>query len=191
MRLNVNPQVARFGRMWLDWLCAFVNHFPLVQWLFTIFSMSTTREHYERFIRKADLFRTYLLYCVTNNVITVPIHKDITDRKYLYSSVSDHSHLVMLEEANNAHSGYSSISCGRCLWPLLITTECSNRELCFIFMLSLDHCLTVVFVGGPKGIVSPFHDVPLFANSDKTVYNMVVEIPRWTNAKMEVWFYVK
>jgi len=45
---------------------------------------------------------------------------------------------------------------------------------------------SVVFIGGPKGIVSPFHDVPLFANSDKTVFNMVVEIPRWTNAKMEV-----
>jgi len=34
--------------------------------------------------------------------------------------------------------------------------------------------------------VSPFHDVPLFANFDKTVFNMIVEIPRWTNAKMEV-----
>ena len=45
-----------------------------------------------------------------------------------------------------------------------------------------------MFVGGPQGIVSPFHDVPLFANSDKTVFNMIVEIPRWTNAKMEVWF---
>jgi inorganic pyrophosphatase len=34
--------------------------------------------------------------------------------------------------------------------------------------------------------ISPFHDVPLFANADQTVLNMVVEIPRWTNAKMEV-----
>lgn len=30
------------------------------------------------------------------------------------------------------------------------------------------------------------HDIPLFANEEKTVYNMVVEVPRWTNAKMEV-----
>lgn len=35
-------------------------------------------------------------------------------------------------------------------------------------------------------IISPFHDIPLCANSERTVFNMVVEIPRWTNAKMEV-----
>ena len=34
--------------------------------------------------------------------------------------------------------------------------------------------------------VSPFHDVPLYANEQQTVLNMIVEIPRWTNAKMEV-----
>ena len=34
--------------------------------------------------------------------------------------------------------------------------------------------------------VSPLHDIPLFANEAKSVLNMVVEIPRWTNAKMEV-----
>ena len=34
--------------------------------------------------------------------------------------------------------------------------------------------------------VSPFHDVPLYANEQQTILNMVVEIPRWTNAKLEV-----
>lgn len=34
--------------------------------------------------------------------------------------------------------------------------------------------------------ISPLHDIPLHANITKDVYNMVVEIPRWTNAKMEV-----
>lgn len=33
---------------------------------------------------------------------------------------------------------------------------------------------------------SPFHDVPLFANEDKTILNFFVEIPRWTNAKQEI-----
>jgi len=32
-------------------------------------------------------------------------------------------------------------------------------------------------------VVSPFHDIPL-KNGDN--YNMVVEIPRWSNAKMEI-----
>ncbi|XP_058885603.1 inorganic pyrophosphatase-like isoform X3 [Acipenser ruthenus] len=49
--------------------------------------------------------------------------------------------------------------------------------------------------------ISPFHDIPLFAgddqendvptkkakkNGNEIVFNMVVEIPRWTNAKMEI-----
>lgn len=34
--------------------------------------------------------------------------------------------------------------------------------------------------------VSPFHDIPLYANAEQTILNMVVEIPRWTNAKLEV-----
>lgn len=34
--------------------------------------------------------------------------------------------------------------------------------------------------------ISPLHDIPLHANAANNVYNMVVEVPRWTNAKMEV-----
>lgn len=34
--------------------------------------------------------------------------------------------------------------------------------------------------------ISPFHDIPLYANEQQTVLNMIVEIPRWTNAKLEV-----
>lgn len=35
-------------------------------------------------------------------------------------------------------------------------------------------------------VVSPFHDVPLYADESKKVLNMIVEIPRWSNAKMEI-----
>ena len=34
--------------------------------------------------------------------------------------------------------------------------------------------------------VSPFHDIPLFSNKAKGTFNAVIEIPRWSNAKMEV-----
>uniref|UniRef100_A0A5F8H6U9 inorganic diphosphatase n=1 Tax=Monodelphis domestica TaxID=13616 RepID=A0A5F8H6U9_MONDO len=34
--------------------------------------------------------------------------------------------------------------------------------------------------------ISPFHDIPLKPESKEEVFNMVVEIPRWTNAKMEI-----
>jgi nucleosome-remodeling factor subunit len=34
--------------------------------------------------------------------------------------------------------------------------------------------------------ISPFHDIPLLADPENRVYNMVVEVPRWSNAKMEI-----
>uniref|UniRef100_A0A1I8BYW8 Inorganic pyrophosphatase n=1 Tax=Meloidogyne hapla TaxID=6305 RepID=A0A1I8BYW8_MELHA len=44
-----------------------------------------------------------------------------------------------------------------------------------------------IFIKGPTGnFVSPWHDIPLFADPDAKIFNMVVEIPRWTNAKMEM-----
>lgn len=45
-----------------------------------------------------------------------------------------------------------------------------------------------IFYQSPDGqFLSPFHDIPLFPDpSDSSVLNMVVEIPRWTNAKMEI-----
>jgi inorganic pyrophosphatase len=38
-------------------------------------------------------------------------------------------------------------------------------------------------------VVSPWHDVPLLASSPTAspqIFNMIVEIPRWTNSKQEV-----
>eukprot|EP00745_Piridium_sociabile_P007844 TRINITY_DN152784_c0_g1_i1.p1 TRINITY_DN152784_c0_g1~~TRINITY_DN152784_c0_g1_i1.p1 ORF type:complete len:290 (-),score=78.99 TRINITY_DN152784_c0_g1_i1:255-1124(-) len=44
-----------------------------------------------------------------------------------------------------------------------------------------------VFFKGPNGnIISPFHDIPLYSDAKAKTCNMVVEIPRWTNAKMEI-----
>lgn len=54
---------------------------------------------------------------------------------------------------------------------------------------TLEHRIFIEKDGVP---VSPFHDIPLYANEQQTILNMVVEVPRWTNAKMEVratWFY--
>ena len=48
---------------------------------------------------------------------------------------------------------------------------------------TLEHRVYIEKDGTP---LSPFHDIPLYANEQQTVLNMVVEIPRWTNAKMEV-----
>ncbi|CAO3682052.1 unnamed protein product [Rhizopus stolonifer] len=36
-------------------------------------------------------------------------------------------------------------------------------------------------------VISPFHDIPLYVNPlEKNIVNMVVEIPRWSNAKIEI-----
>ena len=48
---------------------------------------------------------------------------------------------------------------------------------------TLDHR---VYIEKDGVVVSPFHDIPLYANEQQTILNMIVEIPRWTNAKMEV-----
>ncbi|OWF55923.1 Inorganic pyrophosphatase [Mizuhopecten yessoensis] len=45
----------------------------------------------------------------------------------------------------------------------------------------------VFFTDSQQNVISPFHDIPLYpSSSDQSVCNMVVEIPRWSNAKMEI-----
>ncbi|RFU32013.1 hypothetical protein B7463_g4326, partial [Scytalidium lignicola] len=48
---------------------------------------------------------------------------------------------------------------------------------------TLEHRVYIEKDGVP---ISPFHDVPLYANEQQTILNMIVEIPRWTNGKMEI-----
>jgi inorganic pyrophosphatase len=48
---------------------------------------------------------------------------------------------------------------------------------------TLEHRIFIERDGVP---LSPFHDIPLYANQEHTILNMIVEVPRWTNAKMEV-----
>lgn len=47
--------------------------------------------------------------------------------------------------------------------------------------------LGVLLEDGKGNAMSFFHDVPLYAQEgEKNILNMVVEIPRWTNAKLEI-----
>lgn len=43
-----------------------------------------------------------------------------------------------------------------------------------------------IFFKKGSSYISPFHDIPLYCNAESTLLNMVVEVPRWTNAKMEI-----
>ncbi|GAM40983.1 inorganic pyrophosphatase [Talaromyces pinophilus] len=48
---------------------------------------------------------------------------------------------------------------------------------------TLEHRVYIERDGVP---ISPFHDIPLYANEQQNILNMIVEIPRWTNAKQEI-----
>lgn len=43
-----------------------------------------------------------------------------------------------------------------------------------------------VYIEKDNEIISPWHDIPLYNDEQKGILNMIVEIPRWSNAKMEV-----
>merc|ERR1712001_158881 len=42
------------------------------------------------------------------------------------------------------------------------------------------------FKNGNGELISPMHDIPMAENVDSNEFNMVVEVPRWSNAKMEI-----
>ncbi|XP_067375548.1 inorganic pyrophosphatase [Channa argus] len=44
----------------------------------------------------------------------------------------------------------------------------------------------VFFKNAEGKYISPFHDIPIYADESKNIFHMVVEVPRWTNAKMEI-----
>ncbi|XP_071952154.1 inorganic pyrophosphatase-like [Antedon mediterranea] len=45
---------------------------------------------------------------------------------------------------------------------------------------------SIYFRNSNGSYISPFHDIPVYANKGQSNLHMVVEIPRWTNAKMEI-----
>ncbi|XP_056325718.1 inorganic pyrophosphatase 2, mitochondrial [Danio aesculapii] len=44
----------------------------------------------------------------------------------------------------------------------------------------------VYFKNAEGKYISPFHDIPIYANETENIFNAVVEVPRWTNTKMEI-----
>uniref|UniRef100_A0A1A8MW37 inorganic diphosphatase n=1 Tax=Nothobranchius pienaari TaxID=704102 RepID=A0A1A8MW37_9TELE len=44
----------------------------------------------------------------------------------------------------------------------------------------------VFFKNSEGKYISPFHDIPIYANEAQDIFHAVVEVPRWTNAKMEI-----
>ncbi|XP_026131848.1 inorganic pyrophosphatase 2, mitochondrial [Carassius auratus] len=42
------------------------------------------------------------------------------------------------------------------------------------------------FRNAEEKYISPFHDIPIYADEAENIFNAVIEVPRWTNAKMEI-----
>lgn len=42
------------------------------------------------------------------------------------------------------------------------------------------------FAQDGHGVINPLHDIPLYADKEKRIFNFICEIPRWTNAKLEL-----
>eukprot|EP01147_Barroeca_monosierra_P000968 gene968-4212_t len=45
---------------------------------------------------------------------------------------------------------------------------------------------SLYFKDASGNYISPFHDIPTWANEEEGIVNMIVEVPRWTNAKLEI-----
>ncbi|KAL1449135.1 hypothetical protein WDU94_000365 [Cyamophila willieti] len=43
-----------------------------------------------------------------------------------------------------------------------------------------------VYFKSEHGLISPLHDIPLYSNHDRKIFNMVVEAPRLSNTKLEM-----
>ncbi|KAJ3610737.1 hypothetical protein NHX12_022828 [Muraenolepis orangiensis] len=42
------------------------------------------------------------------------------------------------------------------------------------------------FKNADGNYISPFHDIPMYADEGQNIFNVVIEVPRWSNAKMEI-----
>ncbi|KAJ2708240.1 inorganic diphosphatase activity protein [Coemansia sp. IMI 203386] len=82
----------------------------------------------------------------------------------------------------------------------LSSSRCSHRPLATLTAIRWHHSkYETSQLGGPTGTpkhhmyfnhqgnpLSPWHDIPLVADKNTGLYNMVCEIPRWSNAKLEI-----
>ncbi|XP_073427913.1 inorganic pyrophosphatase 2, mitochondrial isoform X2 [Dendrobates tinctorius] len=101
--------------------------------------------------------------------------------------------LLRLHRAAGSRSPGRPLACRRWLSMQRYSTEERGRPNTAEYRL--------YFKNEDGKFISPFHDIPLHpraekdhdvpakkskSNCDKNIFNMVVEVPRWTNAKMEI-----
>ena len=61
-----------------------------------------------------------------------------------------------------------------------------RMQIVSVFSFNKRSLIIIVCFNFFDRIISPWHDIPHFANENARTYNMICEVPRWTNAKLEV-----
>ncbi|KAL4939455.1 hypothetical protein BDV06DRAFT_198875 [Aspergillus oleicola] len=119
-----------------------------------------------------------------------PLSSSLSSSSFSSSSSSSHSATVSSSSASRIDRSIASASNRAALVSRHFTTSAAPPSPTMSYTVrkigqpyTLEHRVYIEKDGQP---VSPFHDIPLYANAEKTILNMVVEIPRWTNAKQEI-----
>jgi len=72
-------------------------------------------------------------------------------------------------------------------WELTSKITHFGPDISIVERGRLNHPSYRIYYKNAEGlIISPFHDIPMFANESSNIFNCVIEVPRWTNAKMEI-----
>ncbi|XP_014256311.1 inorganic pyrophosphatase [Cimex lectularius] len=66
------------------------------------------------------------------------------------------------------------------------TDKTYNMKYCVVQKGATNTLDYKIYFKNDSGFISPFHDIPVYSNEADCIVNMVVEIPRWSNAKMEI-----
>lgn len=100
---------------------------------------------------------------------------------------SDTCILVPIRSYPDAKFVVDDLNDGLCFPLLYLVTHnvLMNVRLIPLYPTSPEH-RTFLEAAVTQAPVSPWHDIPLFADQNNGILNMIVEIPRWTNAKMEI-----
>ena len=113
---------------------------------------------------------THLLYSAAFRTLAAPTKKSTTPNPITTSS----ARLQLISRQFSTST--SNISSSLNMSPRYTVRKVGPAN-------TLEHRIYIEKDGVP---VSPFHDIPLYANDQQTTLNMIVEIPRWTNGKLEV-----
>jgi inorganic pyrophosphatase len=120
------------------------------------------------------------------SVRRLPLHNYLEESVKIFRLSTSLSRLIFSKTKNSIMSGCTSCACSS---SAAKKTSSCDTEKYSVRQVGAGNSLEYrLFLENSKGqVISPFHDVPLYPNpADHSIVNFFIEIPRWTNAKMEI-----